>query len=218
MPQNITEVDAWTDPLVAHTDGDLVSGANSLAAMQKMGNRFLFLKNRLFGVRTGRNLLVVPRLFATGARFAEVASGEGASPLCITQNSVVSTGGSTDGGEYFIALEKPFPQGTARLSYIDCKIKGGPGHTGTLPQRMPYFALYRQPFGGGNAVLVAGTGGVDASASAGAYEVAHDISLTALNHVWDDGSAYWIRGEGEAGTNAQTDLQIYGFLVGIDPV
>jgi hypothetical protein len=109
------------------------------------------------------------------------------------------------------------PYDTARIQTVTIRAQGGPGH-GALPQRMPYHALYRQSFGGGNVVLVAGTGGTDTSANVGLYEAAHENSLTAINHVRDDDSVYYIRGEGEAGTNALTDLRIYACIVSISAV
>jgi hypothetical protein len=60
MPVNITDVDAFTDPITAPAGGDVRNSASVVAVAQKLANRTRNLKNRLDALFDVANELVYP--------------------------------------------------------------------------------------------------------------------------------------------------------------
>lgn len=70
MPQNITDVDTWTDPVTCPANGDLVDGTAELDPAQDLANRTRFLYNRMSGYR------VLTLDFNAGTPATEATSNE----------------------------------------------------------------------------------------------------------------------------------------------
>lgn len=209
MPQNITDVDTWTTPLVDLADGDVIDGAAFLAAQQGVGNRTAFLRARQLGAVAGsilRQPLVM--MHNDASRFAYTDSLAAAQGLI--QTSIASTGR--------VMLACPhLPQiavGNHTLIAAIVNFTGGSGHAG-LPATMPHIDLYGQAFAGGAPTLLGSAD--DTSASVVIYEALHAVSITGLTTPLENYETYYLAILGEASTNASTGLLVTSAALYVDP-
>ena len=102
---------------------------------------------------------------------------------------------TASGGVMEMALDDLPSRGTLTAVYM--RWVGASGH-GALPT-LPNFELFRVDEDGAATSLGTAT---DGSGSVGAYEVAHDVSLTGLSEALDGAAQrYWITVTGELGGN-----------------
>lgn len=209
MPQNITDVNTWTTPLVDLADGDLIDGAAFLAAQQGVGNRTEYLRKKVFASEAGENINVpltpMPQSTVRWEWNSHASGGWG-----LQQNSAASA--------YICALELPQPK-VATLTDIIITLAGQTGHAGDPPATtMPRVQLYRQSRTSTAAPTLVGTV-TDATATSAAYEVAHSISITGLSEalLHDGGNRFYLELRGETGGNAIGGLTILDILMAVDP-
>jgi hypothetical protein len=94
------------------------------------------------------------------------------------------------------------------LTSIALSVKGAGGHGG-LPGTMPNISIYREVPGAGGSTLL-GTQS-DTSASTGAYETLHTITVAGLTEALTQTNLYRLVVLGETGANAATGLLVYSF-------
>lgn len=86
----------------------------------------------------------------------------------------------------------------------------GTNHGSSLPVVLPSFSLLHQRYNSTTPGAVPGGSATDAPASVAAYEVAHPLTATSINHTVDAEYAYFLSIDGESGVDSQDDaLKIY---------
>ncbi len=196
--QNITDVDTFTDPAQAIADGDALNGANFLTMMQGAANRAAYLRKRIHGATVGDPirfpLIVLPVTGASAGKWGWMAAG---SAGALFQNDVTTN--------YPLYLELTHPKDVT-LTTITAVLCGAAGH-GALPSPMPKLWLYRQDPGSSGAPTLVGSM-LDASASTGAYQVPHAVTISGLseNLTHDGGQRYFVKIDGEGNTNGVIGL------------
>ncbi len=193
MPQNITESEAWTTPLTAPADGDSVNGATWVAAIQGYANRLKYLAARVPGVQSEViNVMPMP-VASSGAYFT---APEGAPD----QGPMLQTG--TPGSDPIAKCPWYNAPRKGTLTQVVLRVQGSWASAvhGALPTSMPAFKVWRVDINTGAKTQVGSTA-TDASGTVGAYEAAHDITLSGLSESLE-GRLYFIEVRGEDDTNA----------------
>lgn len=193
MPQNVTETETWTSPLTAIADGDAVNGATWLAAIQGYANRLKYLAARVPGVQT-EVILTAPMPTASSGAYFTAPEGHS------TEGPMIQSG--TPGSDPIAKCTWYNAPRKGTLTQVVLRVQGAWSSSahGALPSSMPAFKVWRSDPTTGVATQVGSTA-TDSSASVGAYEVAHDITLSGLSESLE-GRLYFIEVRGEDDTNA----------------
>lgn len=204
---NVTPADDITAQLKSLADGDALDATNFLALAQPIANRIEALIKRLGGAAVG-DIVPVP-LNPLTTDITQWQFAFGVVPLAVNQASVVSA--------YGIYFELPQPK-LGVLKDLTVRIAGASGHVG-LPGTMPTLKLYRQDGGSTGAPVQVGATITDTSATTGAYELVHPLTITGLTEAMsgDSGNRYYILVTGEAGANSVAGLAITDIVATIDP-
>ena len=203
MPTNHTDVDQF-NTVVKFNDGEAATAASVRAAIEPLADRGHFLRRRLLSGEVGD---VVQCRFAP--TFNDQAKWVASlSPVGHSQSDVASA--------FYIVFELELPKNCV-LKEIHATLLGSAGHAG-LPATMPRLRLLRQDTGSSGAPTALGDQS-DTSASVGAYEVPHSVSIAGLSEViaHDGGNRYYVRIDGEAGANSQAALAILDVTAVVDP-
>lgn len=196
MPQNVTETEVWTTPLQAVADGDSVNGATWLAAIQGYANRLKYLAARVSGVQT-EVITCAPFPAISGANYFLTETG---SNLATGIGPMLQSG--TPGSDPIAKCVWYNPPKKGTLTQVQLRVQGAwssSTHAG-LPSSMPAFKVFRWDPTTGASTQV-GTTATDGSGTVGAYEAAHDITLSGLSESLE-GRLYYIQIFGEDDTNA----------------
>lgn len=209
MPQNITDVNTYTAPIVVPADGDVEAAAGILASFQGLANRTEFLRNRVRAAYVTGQEYEVPLVGATfSSNFISNASG-------VYQQSVVTSAGS-------LKFRLDPPQAGAHITGIRARVLPAVTGRAAPPATLPALTLYS------TAIALAGTsipvGTVVATvsgtyANTAAYEQIWDISTVtagALPATIASGTpavAYRLEFTGETGTNSVVNLNLIGLYV-----
>lgn len=203
--QNITDVDAFTDPGVAIADGDALNGTNFLTMMQWVANRTRWIKNRMLGVTAGDVLAIPLNIgYNLSARFSRTAA-----PMQVRQTDTTSAGA--------VSFEIT-PPCSCQLNSVTVIIKPAGAHGG-LPGTMPTLSVWRwDPTTETNTQL--GSTTTDTSASVGVYEGAHTLTVSGLTETIDTetGTRFYALFTGESGANAVNNLNVNQCRATVSPV
>ncbi len=98
----------------------------------------------------------------------------------------------------------------ATIIAVKCRAKGQAGHSNP-PATMPKVELI-YTLDGAQTIVATGT---DPSGTATAYQLTHDVNISAISHAVDASNrrGYALRWYGEGGTNATTGLQLYEITI-----
>lgn len=202
MPQNITEVPGWDAPLTAPAGADVRNSASVLAALQKVANRFGRIAQRVAGLSGSVNVEVpLTPVLNANSRFSPPTSGS----LWWQQTSIA------DAGELLFPIFQP---NAGQITQVVAKLEGGSGHS-ALPATKPTLEIRQVGITASSYVSVsAGGPTVDGSASVGAYEDAHSITIsTVVGADLGIDETHYISFKGEAGAEAQTGLRLVRIYV-----
>ena len=120
-------------------------------------------------------------------------------------------------GKLVIPFGLPFTGMSLSEDGVSIQVKGAAGHGG-LPGTMPTFAFFVRTYAGtgSGAPTQIGATVTDASATVGAYEDLHTISLTFNKRAILASDQFLLVISGEAGANAIAGLKIYNASLGIE--
>lgn len=197
MPGNITDVDAFTSPVVHPVDGDAVAGAGLQTLAQNLSNRTRFLYNRTAGDRT-IVLLPIPASSANDY-FAGDIPGSGNSTM-VSGGPMIQSG--TPGSDPICNCPWYNAPIDGRITEVRANVIGAWSsavHAG-LPSSMPSMQLWKIDPSTGTVTQVGSTA-TDASGSVGAYEAAHVLTISSLTQLID-GFVFFLLFRGEDDTNA----------------
>lgn len=205
MPTNITDVDTFTSTIVTAADGDAVNGASRETEAQGLADRSRYLYNRNIEAKGG--LISVPLV-----SFRD----EGAKWTWYDPDLAIREVNTAAPQAYFGIPNRLNAKITEFHVMVNGDFNGVGPHVG-LPAVMPFIRAWEvDNFGAGLTVLGTTT---DPSASVGAYESNHTISITgiAANNVFDEQKQFVLMVEGEGSTNSLANaLYILGVYVKIE--
>lgn len=199
MPANITEVNAYTDPVTIPAAGDPVNAAGWLTALQAVTNRLKYIRTRgIFVAATQKICLNLQG--AVGTNFSFVSNGGPGS------NAVGWKQTNAAGGNVFLGFWVPSSFVGHSITKVIAYFRpqgSGATHAG-LPANQPQVGLRRQPQDA--AVLaVVGSDTQLADGSVVAYEAPRSITNTQA-HAISAADTYYVAFTGESGANALVDL------------
>lgn len=204
MPVNITDADTWTATIQAPADGDAVSSASAKIGVQGLANRSLYIASRVPGAAQGGVWVPINPL-------AGVASSSGTGTWLSGGTWINSAHGTKTVGFGFAC-----PHG-GTIQSIRAWITPAGSHAG-LPATMPQItaAFYNLQTGSATSPAVQ----ADTSASVGAYEAHHAITLTLPSPIQllpGVGKTGVVSFAGEDSTNANDNLVLYGIELLVEP-
>jgi len=214
MPQNITDADTWTDPVQVAADGDPVDGASQVLIGQDLSDRARYLYNRVVPAAQ-RNFSVPiigawqsPETAPANFRFQYQAATN-----TMQQSSVASAG-------LLVVYLPQILNVTLEEVHVMCHGDlSGVGPHPNLPSvggSMPVINLRESDYTGGGYSLL-GTQ-IDPSASVGAYESHHVISITGMSATTFHNKQHILTIAGESGPNALNNaFHVYGAYVRFSP-
>jgi hypothetical protein len=183
-----------------------VSAASFNTPFEALFDRTAWLRQRLSnflpgaGPNLGTSFLLAPHAVSS-VNFSMIAG-----PFGQQQTSVASA------GSVLVPIPRP---PTGELLTLRAGVLGVLGHA-ALPGTMPSIALYRQNIDlAGSGTLVATE--VDGSATVGAYETGHLITMAA-NHTLVANEFYYVEFRGETGSDSEVGLFLAGFALIWDSV
>lgn len=203
MPDNVTEIDAFSSPVVVSHNTELWDQAAILQAVQPLANRTVNLRKGIPGIAASFTSAIpliavgVPTTWDHKLYQGWPTGGSSGGPYWL-QNSV----SAPVGNDLFIELPM-LGVGIGKIDSIVATVDGREtrepspaGAHAALPSSMPQLGLYSDVSG-----QIANT--TDTSASVAAYDAVHTISLTGLGQSIASGTRYFIRLRGESGSNSQ---------------
>jgi hypothetical protein len=211
MP-NVTDVDAFTDPIDFPADGDAATSASILSFLQDVANRTRYILNRAITKNTGTVAIpIIAGTASTNAGFIQGDDGENADASgSISQNSIAGA------PEYMFAVLGMPRFGTLVRMRVGFAGRSSGGVRAGLPGTMPIFKLYRQvkSGGGGRTEVISVT---DPSGSVGVYEANHDVVSSDVAIALAPGQLWFFRVYGETGANEQVGAAVYWLEVDVTP-
>lgn len=205
---NLTEVASWNATIPVIDDGDSCSNAEHGATAQALTNRTAFIATMLPGAPGNKTYaLRLDPVHNQDSRFSQVLSS----------NHFSWDQDATSVGGLYLPLER-MPVG-ARLISATMRWTGArTGAHGTLPATMPRIEVTYQDDIADTQIATQS----DTSASVGAYDVPHDVTVT-LNHniVGMPGTPrqYFIKIEGETGGTIGTAIpSLYAVYFTLGPI
>lgn len=205
MPNNLTDVDEWTDPVQSIADGDELDSANLTLGIQDLANRTLFTASRLPGVAPGGVWVAVNPLAG--------APSSGGTGTWVSGGNWVNTAHGTK----TVGFGFSCPHG-GKVQTLRAWITPAGSHAG-LPATMPQLAaqFFNLSSGGSTSPAVQS----DASPSLVAYESLHNITLTLGSPVLllpGISKTGIVSFSGEDSTNANDNLVLHGIEYFVEPV
>lgn len=196
MPQNITDATTWTATLTAPADGDAVDADDFIGHLQGLANRSKYLYAHSMVARTQIQLPLTNSSIDSRWTYS-------VGYFINTDTSAAAHLGIELGGLV--------PPG-ATLTEVKAFLNGGEGgaHAG-VPANKPKIGLYEiDPTDGSFDYTIEAT---DPSASTGAYDVDHTITVAVERTVSKD-KRYLVEFVGESGANASNGkLALWGISV-----
>jgi hypothetical protein len=207
--ESLAETDATAAEAAIVVPSDAIMGGGNLlkAAFQAAANRTKYVKNKAYGAAGSTWLVSVP------ARPSYIQSA--AFEVGVTSNvpAVLQTDVSAARVFYVpvdLAMLTPYATITRAWVYLQ-----GVSHGGTLPANMPDIRLYW--YGTSGSVANEFASGVDASASAAAYDTAHSVELSVTPLAIGAGLIHMaFKVTGEWGANA-AGLKVFAFQLQMTP-
>lgn len=207
MP-NITDVDAFTDPVDIPADGDPATSASLLQFAQDLANRTRYLKNRAIDGLTGT--IAIPIIASTGTLSADFTQTDDG-PNSGSSGSLIQTATGAIHSRMPVLGMPRF--GTLRRMRVT--LEGASGH-GALPATQPRFRLFRQLKSlDGQSTMVIDLS--DAAASVVAYEASHEITSSDVSIALTPAQLWSLTVDGEGGANYVNGMQVYWIEVDVDP-
>lgn len=125
-----------------------------------------------------------------------------------TNDAALQQNDITDAGKVVIPFALPYKNLNLKANSAFLRLAGASGH-GALPATMPTFALYERTIAGvGSPPTLIGTV-TDTSATTGAYETPHLLTLTFAERAILASTQYLFVITGEAGANSKVGLEVY---------
>lgn len=201
MAHNLVDVDTWTAAITVPDDGDAANAASVEAGMQDLGDRSLYLRNRIPGA-AATHTVVVPSMVAnvgtaSSARFVQEEE-------CVLQNDV------TDSGWVKMPIFGIPTVCTIALAklYVTGLYSAG-AHAG-LVETPPMFWIDRVDMTTGVATSITGdVSDPHAGVNLALYETMHAITSPALAEVTSATRSYYLNIRGEGGANATANKFAY---------
>lgn len=206
MATVLTELDQFDATITVPSDGDTANAASISAAgvgFQPLANRTGFINTR---INVLQSTVVCPVEYSYNGDAVSVNRFEKqAARDTITQTDITSAG--------IVVIPLP-PLRAGTITGWSVTISPTPGHGG-LPGTMPQVSLLKRERTATTSTSAVGATTVDPSASVGAYDSVHAITLGSLSEAVDPGFAYFLTFEGEAGVNSQTGLIVMAASVSV---
>jgi hypothetical protein len=204
MPANITELDAWTTPVVIPVAGEEIRANDWTQAAGALANRTNYARNRVLGIASSytKDIKLVSLVTSdVGVKFEfTISGGPGGNAYGFEQTTI------TAAAAYF-PFDLPRGDGLAKLT--GCRIYfRPPGSHGALPATQPSLTIVRQGSDGGSAPTIVGGPTSLGSGSVVAYENPQNISISGLTHTISNGDRYFLAFGGEMGANALAGLLV----------
>lgn len=190
MPGNLTDLNAFTSPITVPADGDAEAAASVITAFQALANRTANVRSGVQGIAS-----------AITAR-VPLSPVYNLVSIFVAQAGATNVWLQTTTGSSEIRFMIPHTV-TGKINSISVRCAGGTGaQHAALPATMPLLRLLSIDLttAGGTQTVVSSV--TDPSASVGAYETVHTLTLAAIAQTISANQEYVISLAGETGANS----------------